>query len=242
MVESFFKEDLNKESIITNWIINNFYDENQMYDDNKKIIKVEDLSQQHQGIDFVIRDLDIFGDNKSHNVDCKVAANYIMPIKDDSGNRPESIPTFSFELSYYMNQELKRGWLFSDKYSGTEYFMLGWVWADLPWYRDDKGYIRVKDSNFKHGDISEIEIMLIKKSDVQNFAENFDINKENFLEKSIEFRSLEENSKFVKSENGNAKFVYSYYLKEKPVNLLFYKKNLEKIAKYHRVIKAKPSV
>lgn len=120
-----FDDDLEKEQILTKWIIDNFLS-NEV--DDFKVI--EDAKTQNTGVDFVITSEEIFGYSLPYKVDFKAALNYIRPMKDKYNNKPQKMPTFAFELSF-LNQFKKEreGWLFGEKYINTEYYMLGWVWG-----------------------------------------------------------------------------------------------------------------
>ncbi len=233
-----FDVDLEKEQILTKWIVNNFLSSET---DDFKVIK--DEKTQNTGVDFVITSEDIFGYDLPYKVDFKAALNYIKPMKDKYNNKPQKMPTFAFELSFKNKYcEEREGWLFGEKYNNTEYYMLGWVWADLPFFYNEKGFIEVKSKTLNYKDIKEVEIMIIHKESIRNYANKHKINEESAITISKEMRNKNTYERFLGLKNDYPKIRYSSNLDEKPVNLVISTNDLEKMAIFHKTITDLPTV
>lgn len=229
-----FEKDLKNEQILTQWVIDNFISV-----ESEKYEVVEDLETQNSGVDFVMTSKDIFGFNLPYKIDFKAALNYIRPMKDEYDNKPRKMPTFAFELSFLNREnEEREGWLFGEKYNNTEYYMLAWIWVNLPVTYNKSGYIAIDIDKFNYESIREVEVMIINKEKIQSYARKHNIDQETAVEKSQEMRhndtrevALTENSRFPKLH-------YSSFLQEKPVNLVIHIKDLEEMATFHKTITA----
>lgn len=233
-----FDEDFKKEQILTKWIVNNFLSTET---DDFKVI--EDKKTQNTGVDFVITSEEIFGYDLPYKVDFKAALNYIRPMKDKFNNKPKKMPTFAFELSFLNeSHEVREGWLFGEKYNNTEYYMLGWVWADLPFFYNEAGYIEVNSENLNYEDIREVEIMIIHKESLRNYAKKYKIDEASALIKSKEMRNNRTYKISLGKNNTYPTLNYSTTLDEEPVNLVIPTNDLEKRAIFHKTITNLPTV
>lgn len=236
MKKSYFERDMKNEQIITKWIERNFL---MTVTDKYEII--QDSKIQNSGVDFIITSEKLFGYNLPYKVDFKAALNYIRPIRDEYNNRPQKMPTFAFELSFLnrLNEE-REGWLYGEKYSNTEYFMLAWVWVDLPAKRNKKGYIAIDMNKFSYDCIEEIEIIILNKDVIRNYARSFGINEVTAITKSQEMRNKEIKEIFLVVGNKYPKLHYSHFLNEEPVNLVIHTNDLQELATYHETITKLP--
>lgn len=240
-----FSNDLKAEDLVTDWFTKNFsnkkpfltkrddythYYEKQVGEPSiEKIEKVTDASLQKKGVDLLITSKQLFGDEKEHKVDIKSAINYIKPVRDANGNRPNSLPTFAFELYFkngYGNE--RDGWLYSEKYCDTEYYIVSWLWANVQPEYNPKGFVKnVEIGKLNMENIAEIEFLVIEKKRIQEHATKIGITKENFRDISKEMWK----NNITKKPNHDADdyLRYSNTLMEKPVNLIIKKKKLKEV-------------
>lgn len=136
MLKSNFKNDLEREAIIGQYLDKYFY--SKMY--LKGFKRIETLDKQYDGIDVEAktqRGTIIKIDEKSQSSD-----NYII----------NHLPTFAFELSYEKDGVRKEGWLFKE--NSTDFFVL--IYAIC---------INCDIRNFnKYDDIEELELLYLEKS------------------------------------------------------------------------------
>lgn len=242
-MSSNFRSDISRERVINNWIKDNFY-ENQISIGEIRYININsNESLQHQGVDFFIYDRDIFGDRKEHWIDCKSATYYSKTIRNDRNKRPDSLPTFAFELySKNKNGEYKFGWLYSEKYNLTEYYFLSWLWVDLP-KKGENSFDLVDVNNIKYDNIEEIEVMIIDKRRMQKYASSIGITKDNFEKKATDLISTFHENNIdrlnLEKSDGKAWLKYTNRLHEEPVNLVIRKTKLKELAIKHKIIKRK---
>ncbi|HCT97868.1 hypothetical protein [Aerococcus urinaeequi] len=237
-MSSNFRSDISRERVINNWIKNNFYENQTPIGEIRYININSNESLQHQGVDFFIYDREIFGDRKEHWIDCKSATYYSKQIRNDRNKRPDSLPTFAFEL-YFKNKhgEYKPGWLFSEKYKLTEFYLLSWLWVDLP-KKDNNRFDLVEVNDIEYNNIKEIEIMIIDKKTIQQYATSIGITKDNFEKKVTDLISnCHEDRINLEKSNGKAWLKYTNKLQEKPVNLVIRKTKLKELAINHKIIK-----
>src|SRR5699024_7557787 len=89
------------------------------------------------------------------------------------GNLSEnSLPTFAFELNYMKNNQIHDGWLFGEKYSEAEYFLVMWVWADVEQIRMGN-FIRYNQEQIRYENIMKMEGFFTHKTAMRNYAKNF---------------------------------------------------------------------
>lgn len=218
-MKSNFTSDMQIEKIIGQWL------DTYVYSDTSLFTNVErefSLDSQHKGIDVVIQSPAIFKDDLKHNVDEKTAIYYVK------GNLSESsLPTFAFELNYMKDNQIHDGWLFGEKYSETEYFLVMWVWADVAQIKMDN-YVRYNHKQIRYENIMKMEGFFINKIAMRNYAKFLGITPEKF----VEYRNRNENKICFKDY---ANIVISPSLAECPMNLVVHKTKLAEIAKYHFV-------
>jgi len=114
-VQSNFKKDLKKEKELAVFLDTQYQKHLKNYTANR----VNNYKQQLQGVDVVFtnkKTQDVF------NVDEKAQLDYIG----------EDLPTFAFELYYYKNNVLKKGWLFDPSKTTTFYALVTAIYKDEP--------------------------------------------------------------------------------------------------------------
>lgn len=237
MSTGYFNRDLKNEGILTKWITDNFIS---VYCNQYTI--VEDENIQKSGVDFILTSKKIFNYDLPYKVDFKAALTYVKPIMTKDGSKPPKMPTFAFELSF-LNQfkQEREGWLFGDNYNNTEYYMIAWIWANLP-YDSINGYEKTKMEEFSYESIKEVEIMIIKKDILQEYARQLNIDKDSTItySKAMRDKNLRE---FPLVRNKKIpKLHYTSFLSEKPVNLVIHSEDLEKMAIFHQTITKLPQI
>lgn len=207
------------EKIIGQWL------DTYVYSDTSLFTNVErefSLDSQHKGIDVVIQSPAIFKDDLKHNVDEKTAINYVK------GNLSEnSLPTFAFELDYMKNNQIHDGWLFGEKYSETEYFLVMWVWADVEQIKTGK-FISYDYEQIRYENIMQMEGFFIHKTAMRNYAKILGVTPENFAD----LRNRGETRIPILP---HANIIISPHKAECSMNLVVNKTKLAEIAKYHFV-------
>lgn len=105
-----FKEDLAKEKFLSEYL-------NSIYKKTLKINfdRVTNLNLQHKGVDLIYHARD-----KDYFIDEKAQLNYIDC----------SLPTFTFELSYFKDEVEKCGWLIDKTKITTHYFLITGIYAN----------------------------------------------------------------------------------------------------------------
>lgn len=213
-----FKSDLELESIIGNWLDENLYSNKEIFNNYKRH---KNQALQHKGVDLTLSSPVLFGDTRTHVIDEKAAIRYTK------GNLSEkSLQSFAFELDYFVGKDLKEGWLFGNKYSKTEYYIVLWIWADIP--EKQSGNYKMYDSKkITKENILKVEGVLLSKEAMRNYA---------LLKKvsPLHFEELREKSVTEKVLfDDNAKIVVSNQLSEKPMNLIVPKEVLKEFATCH---------
>lgn len=217
-----FNMDLAVEESVTKWLEKNYFATN-WWEGQYEII--DDMSNQHRGIDLKLRNEKIFGDSYKYNVDIKTATSYIKTSLKDN-----QMPTFAFELNYVKGCYEKEGWLYGDKYNSTEYYLLNWLWADIA-----PRTTSVKTQYSANGNKSELiscpekinksKSLLISKHNIQTYLSQFDDDKDNFKQKGNNMRNKYcQCKKYKKEEIVPGVFIgLSNQLVEKPVNIILNK-------------------
>lgn len=231
MNKSHFNRDAKNEEILTEWIEDNFLS---IYSNQYDII--QDSKIQKTGVDFILNSEKIFKYDLPYKVDFKAALTYTKPIRDDNGDKPSKMPTFAFELSFLNPYKQEReGWLFGDNYKNTEYYMVAWTWADLP-YKKSGNFIKVNMDNFNYESIEEVEVMIIKKSKLQDYARRYGIDRESAHLNSQNMRSKNEKHKYLNKPDNFPRLHYTSFLNEEPVNLVIHNDDLKEMAIFQRTI------
>lgn len=151
----------------------------------------------------------------------------IIDEKDTAHYVNKNIPTFAFELSFliYGGKEIE-GWL-TDRAKETEYYLLLWPFAKLVEPVS-------KPPEFK--EITKLYYALVKRSDVIALLASKGFDRDALMQKAREMRSVvkgyEDNQrlKALDKEKYGFYFMYTYFLAEKPVNVVIPRKTLEGMA------------
>lgn len=165
-VISEFELDLSKEQVVSELI------EEQIFIKEPGIIysRNKDIASQKQGIDCRLKSQILFGTDEEIIVDEKAAIDYVV-----TDVKKNSLRTFAFEL-YYNNAE---GWLFGEKYSKTQYYLISWLWADVDLKPNNQKY-GIKNQ-LEKDKFTKIESYLISKEKLHKFLEKQFVTKENFM-------------------------------------------------------------
>jgi len=178
-------------------------------------IRVTDKQEQLLGKDIVV-------------TSSKLAlTNAIVDEKDTAHYVNKNIPTFAFELSFllYDGTEVE-GWL-TDRAKETEYYLLLWPFAKLVEPVS-------KPPEFK--EITKLHYALVRRSDVVALLASKGFDRDALMQKAREMRSVvkgyEDNQrlKALDKEKYGFYFMYTYFLAEKPVNVVIPRKTLEGMA------------
>lgn len=185
-----FEEDLNEEQEFARYLDTVYPDINELK--SYTIERKNDNEHQHRGIDIIVS-------NHKHiiYVDEKAQLYY----------KNSNLPTFSFELSYIKNNQLKEGWLFDKRKLTHKYFLFTCIEKNNTF------------SNFRLVSVSRKKLLnyLTENGFTQNIAVKYD----------DEFRSNTEaynNQKIIIKEldSSFATLRCSFDLKEQPINLIIY--------------------
>ena len=96
----------------------------------------------------------------------------------------------------------------------------------------------VEANDIEYNNIKEIEIMIIDKKTIQQYATSRGITKDNFEKKVTDLISnCHEDRINLEKSNGKAWLKYTNKLQEKPVNLVIRKTKLKELAINHKIIK-----
>ena len=213
--KSNFAEDLNKENLFSNFLINNCYSNS---DFPYHVVRNDDLDLQFKGIDYIFESK--IDSSIKFSVDEKVASNYCS-IKN--------LNTFGVELlSNTRNlNNLCTGWFLKES-KESDYFIFGWP-------ERVEGELRFLEYN----DIFEIDIMLLNKNRLIEFIfDKYYLNLDMLYNHSCKVANKVPNrtSKLDDYFNG-ARFCHSRNLYEKPINLLIDKRDLKSICEFYYKVK-----
>ena len=113
--------------------------------------------EQLQGSDFLMKSLQVFGDNNFHTIDAKAATDYIV-----IDGRSDGLPTFAMELASLQNGNYREGWAIDNEsyYKNTEYFCFQWI------------FTRNNTRDLSIQNIARIEVKIIPKRDLLHFIQN----------------------------------------------------------------------
>ncbi len=210
-MKSFRSIDSANEQMVARFLDDNFYIP-PLFD---KAIRVSDKQEQLKGKDVIVSSSQLGLHNVS--IDEKDTAHYVN----------KNIPTFAFELSFllYDGTEVE-GWL-TDEAKETEYYLLLWPFAKLvePVSRPPE---------FK--EITKLRYLLVKRSDVISLLQDKGFDRAHLLQKAREMRSIvggnddNQRLKAIDKEQYGFYFMYTYFLKERPVNVVIPRPTLEGIA------------
>ena len=178
-----------------------------------KKTRTDDTESQLNGSDIILS----IPSKNLHDivVDEKAATQYIN----------KGLPTFALELSFVVGGKVVDGW-FVDDNKDTEYYEFQWIKADTndTW-------------NLKEKDITEVEYMLVSKQAIRDNLSQQGYSVEKLKEKAKDIREIGKDGQAEKEIGKSYWFFNSTRLAEKPINLILHKKELEKLASIHEVIK-----
>ncbi|WP_192987804.1 hypothetical protein [Carnobacterium mobile] len=210
-----FKNDLNVERIISLWTEENYFkSELNLY----SYKRCESAVEQNKGKDAAIKNNLVFKDDFFHNIDEKAASSYIRTDLT-AGN----LSTFAFELDCKRHgspnpKDRVPGWLFGDKYSLTEYYLLSWVWAE-------------NNHLSSASQLKKIKCLLVSKKAIQDYVATFGIDKTTFMEEAKKTRNNKQGKIFLsKYDKKTPNLQYSKKLEELPVNIIISEYMLKKLA------------
>lgn len=185
-----FETDLQQEEILSKYL-DNIYNEKKLH-----FTRIDDLNQQHEGIDVVI-----YYNSTEYYIDEKAQLHYIN----------NDLPTFTFELSYLKNNEIKNGWLFDKSKKTQYYFLVTGIFLK-------NGIKLLKNSK----DIEQLKITSVNRKKLVNYLASIGLNEINLMEYDTGLRANNSFGKNYISELNPKKEGLLYFTKElseKPINL-----------------------
>lgn len=178
-----------------------------------KKTRTDDTKSQLKGSDIILS----IPSKNLHDivVDEKAATQYIN----------KGLPTFALELSFVVGDKVVDGW-FVDDNKDTEYYEFQWIKADTndTW-------------NLQEKDITEVEYMLVSKQAIRDYLSQQGYSVEKLKEKAKDIREIGKDGQAEKETGKSYWFFNSTRLAEKPINLILQKKELERLASIHEIIK-----
>lgn len=193
-------------------------------------INHNNLKNQKAGIDLILSTAD--GVMNKSKVDVKIASTYVNA----------NLPTFAFETSslkapYLDKKKSVPGWFIDDE-KETEFYIIGWIWADVPIkYYNNKGYPVYDWEKIKKDNITKIELYIIRRQDVKNYLLEKGWTHEKIIRQDKKIRDNEsvETNEYV----NDIKFTITKRekLPESPINIVLKKKNLKEIAIYVKEVR-----
>lgn len=141
----------------------------------------------------------------------------------------KNIPTFAFELSFLLDDNTEvNGWLI-DENKETEYYLLLWPKAKV---EDESATAPYFTSN----DIEQIDYILVKRENIILFLHSKGFDKNRLASASRYYRDNVHDIQYQNQLKQKYKEKVGFYfmitrnLPETPVNVIIYRKDLEKIA------------
>lgn len=197
--------------------ISKFLDENLYpYSPFDSFTRISSKEAQLQGQDVILTSSTI-GLNEGI-VDEKCSAHYVN----------KNIPTFAFELSFLLKDNTEvEGWL-TDLNKSTEYYLLLWPFAQII----DNGIA----PDFSKKDITKIDYLLVSRVAILNLLESKGFNKKrlqiasNYMRKNVYSKEHQAQIKEQYKEKVGFYFTITRNLPETPVNVIIYRRDIEKIA------------
>ena len=219
MVQSNRSIDMKREQQVTKVLVDWLKRE---YNDKIEIKITNSKEEQDQGSDLIVKCKDIFDDDNDHVVDVKSATDYPCVLSDE---KPQELHTFAMEIgSLQWNDQTKQrefveGWaVTNDSYyfSKTEYYFFVWITV-----------FKKIDDIYDERNIKNLELKVIKKSDLKEFITTFEsefgsINAESskklheFFEKIAPIAKVENKEgiyTYESDSNPNKKFSVKYQKK-----------------------------
>jgi len=186
-LKSAFKSDLEKEQQLS-VLLDNYYQKHlKTYD----FERVSNLEEQLAGIDLVFTHK---SSGERFYIDEKAQLDYIN----------EELPTFAFELSYYKNSELRKGWLFDSNKKTYFYSLITAIYSDEP------------------GKFTSCKITFVNRKKLVQLLESRNISEKVLTTQIVE--NPEKQGKVQMNELHHRKEGYLYFSRknkvEKPANLI----------------------
>ena len=185
-----FKNDLIQEKLLATYL-NSIYNELGF-----DFTRINDLDAQHQGIDVELR----FND-KVYQIDEKAQLHYLN----------KDIPTFTFELSYLKNHELKKGWLFDERKITDYYFLITGICLQSG-----------KKELTSIGDISKIKITSVNRRKLIQLLERKNLSSITLLNYDYAIRQEQSfGNNYLEELNPKSEgcIYFTEHLSEQPLNL-----------------------
>jgi len=201
MANSYRGRDMRVERVIAQYL------DTHLYNDDKftKHLRTDGREAQVSGSDIIISIPSLGIDNAI--VDEKAITHYMM----------KPLPTFALELSFLsQNGNIVEGWL-TDTKKITEYYLMMWIKATKSW-------------NIEVEDITQIEYMLVKRSDILNWLNQQGFSVEQLREKAQRIREEQISGAIDKVNGRDFWFYLTTRLAECPINIVVRKKVYESLA------------
>lgn len=187
---SSFRSDLDKEKILAEYLDN-------IYIDKKLDFKrTNDLDRQLQGIDLMI----------SYN-----AKEYLIDEKAQLHYLNADLPTFTFELSYLKNGNLKEGWLFDPSKKTHYYFLITGIFL-----KDKKRELAHPD------DIKSIKITSVNRTKLIQHLTSLALDRQSLIQYDLALRDGSSYGSNVINEldaRYGGQMYFTEHLTEQPMNL-----------------------
>ena len=180
----------------------------------EKVERVSDKNEQLKGKDIIV---------SSSRLGLKEA---IIDEKDTAHYVNKNIPTFAFELSFLVYGVEVEGWL-TDIAKETEYYLLLWPFAKL---------VEPISTPPEFKEVTKLNYLLVKRTDILKLLLDKGFDRSALMRKAREMRSIvrgNEDNQRIKAIDKDAYgfyFMYTYFLPEKPVNVVIPRRKLEEIA------------
>ena len=185
-----FKKDLSHEKILAEYL-DRIYSHK-----NMDFLRVDDDSRQHQGIDLIFNI-----HSKEYFIDEKAQLHYLNA----------DLPTFTFELSYLKDNDLKEGWLFDRQKLTHYYFLITGI------------FLKNGIEHLSHADdICKIRITSVNRFKLIDHLASIGLHREKLQEYDEHFRksSAYGSNKISEFKNSSCGLIYfTEHLAEQPMNI-----------------------
>jgi len=205
-----FRSDLNQEALLSEYL-------DELYTGKGiDFNRVSDINKQHQGIDVIVQ---IKADE--YLIDEKAQLHYLN----------NDLPTFTFELSYFKNEQLKKGWLFDENKLTQYYFLITGIFLK-------NGKTELSNSS----DIDKIKITSVNRNKLIEHLSSINLDEEKLIGYDKELRknnSFGKNTVPELNPNSEGLIFLTEQLVEKPMNLqlrLEYLIKTKVAKKFHYVV------
>lgn len=200
MYKSFRKKDMKQERIVADFLDQKLYTIKTIFD---SVQRINDYTNQLLGCDVKIS-------IKSENM-----INSIVDEKAQLYYLNGGLPTFAFELSFFISTgKIVEGWLTSQSKT-TEFYQLLWLTAEENFDEVTK--------------IKKIEYALLSRNRLLKYLEEEGLTIKDLREKAITISKMEAGA-HEKEPHKHFWFFNSTHLAEKPVNIVIKKEVIKKLA------------